>query len=729
MRKIVFCCVVTIALSAQFTASAQKKNATDSTRKMRGQLKEVTIGGQKEAIQTAPGKTIINVQAFAGNAGKNILDVLRRTPGVTVDGKGNVSIAGRDGVMVMIDGRQSHLSGDELRDYLESMTAEQVAKIEVISQPSAHYDAEGNAGIINLQMNKHRKSGLNGTATLTYTRSLFQNTRNTLLLNYRPKKTNWHTNLTYTNGFNGVGWEQNTIFKDANGNEMANSLLRSMPVEAFDKYDIRAGADHNYTLQTMAGFSVMGAYYGNFMNTPIFTETDLPGGSTVYSYRKTNENSLRKKGGANAYFQHRYGKESVIKADLDYLLYTKRMYQYLETEAYSDGQPVPDQLVLKNRIPLNIAIYSAKVDNSTTLADGTKLESGAKHSYVDIDNAAYFDVNKSGIWSEDESRTNRFLYKEHISALYVNSIKKVAEHWEGQAGLRGELAQIHGLQETTGEEFNRSLPALFPTAYVSYKPDDSNTWELNYGRRVSRPHYSMLNPFNYYTFYNTYRRGNPNLLPEYSHNAELKYNHKNKVIAELRGSVSKNAITYFIGSDNTTQTTYDAIVNFKGNRTANLGLTYRVSPVPWCRLMVNATGKYAYFTGLLDNQQIELDGVGYSMWLNSQLTLGKWTADCYGRYESRMVGSVASYNLANLYTNFGVSRKVLRDTTTIKVSIDDPFFVYNNRYENKQPLLENNSYFLSNSRYCTVAVSYNIGKNAERIAERNRKQIEEAMRM
>lgn len=693
------------------------------------QLKEVKIRSQRNAIETAPGKTIINVQSLAGASGKNALELMRRLPGVTVDGQGNISITGKQGVLVMVNGRQTYLSGEELRDYLEGIMADEVAQIEVISQPSAMYDAEGNAGIINLKLRKTRRKGLSGNANMAWTKSLYESTHNTALINYNAGKNNWYTNLSYINGRNGVSWRQDMVFKDAAGIPEAYSVMTSEPRELFDKYKITSGVDRNCTENTNMGFNVSGAYYANQMNSPIVTQTIFTNGNTENSTRYTNENSLRHIYTANAYLRHTFSKQADLNINVDYLHFGKNLYQYLETEAFSNGVAQPDPLTLKSRVPISINTCSPKADYVYALTDDLKLETGGKYSHVAVDNAAYYSRYAQGAWADDNSRTNRFLYNEQISALYINGVKKLNEQWDIQTGLRAEYAYITGLQTATGAQFTRRLPALFPTAYISYKPDSFNSFEINYGRRIERPQYGMLNPFNYYTFYNTYQRGNPALLPQYGHNAELKHSYKNHITTQATFNRTTNAITHISLPDNATQTTYGIPVNFASNSTATIGITYNGKPAQWCELTVHSAAVYALYKGIINNVPLQKAKAGYNVWLNSRLILGSgWSADCYSSCQSAMVASPVSTSIPTLYTNFGISKKLFHDTTTVKVAVDDPFYVYRSGNDDEQPGLTNTARLLSNSRYCTMSVTYNFGQNTNR-ARRQHNEAEEIRRL
>jgi hypothetical protein len=374
-------------------------------------------------------------------------------------------------------------------------------------------------------------------------------------------------------------------------------------------------------------------------------------------------------------------------------------------------------------------VYSATADHNTTFTNGLKIETGAKHSYVAVDNAAYFTQYKDGNWTDDNSRTNRFLYTEHISALYINGVKKLNEHWEGQMGLRGELANLYGLQEATGATLARHLPALFPTLYISYKPDSGNSIELNYGRRVQRPQYGQLNPFNYYTFYGAYQRGNPALLPQYTHNIELKHSYKNHLTTYIDVSVVKNTTTYVSMVEPGSQTAYGMPINFKDNASASLGIVYTGKVRPWWETMIHVSGRYGTYAGMYNNIPLQKEGGGYMMWLNNSFTFGKWSGDCYMSYTSDMVGSPVGLTKSSVYSNLGISRKVLQDKATVKLSVDDPLYVYRYLNDEVQPGLYNSTYLRSNTRYVTLVIAYNFGKSSEKNKQRNNSTPDEAKRL
>ena len=708
-------------------AAAQEK--ADTTQKSKV-LKEVSVHAVKSAIENGTGKTVINLQAIEGNAGKNIFEVMRKLPGVTVDASGNITMVGKQGVLVTIDGRPTYLSGDDLKNYLQGIPVDEAAQIELVTQPGAQYDAEGNAGIINIKMRKLKKQGFNGNLNTSYNQSKVYGSVTTLLFNYRVNKLNLYTSINYIKASSTVNWKNDFHFLDASGATEASSSMNATPVEVYDKWNLRSGADYYFSDKTTMGIGVTGAYYTNNMGTEVYTMNQGFGGGETDFARHTTESSLRRNAGVNAYLKTTFSARSELNVNIDYLLFTRLMGQNLNTEAFSGGASLPGQLQLQSAMPINIQVWSARIDHTFKIKDGLRLESGGKVSYTDVDNSGSYDTLSPSGWVHDASRSDHFLYNEKTGALYLNAIKTLDKSgkWEGQLGLRGELVQLHGYQQVNGEAFSRSLPALFPTAFISYKPDSNNYLELNYGRRVERPKYNLLNPFNYYTFYNSYEKGNPELLPQYSHNIELKHVYISALTTALDLSLVNNNISNVVYADNTTRTTYTAPINFGTTQVANLSLTYNHKPKKWWDLTIAMQGGWDSYSGQLNNQVVKNSGVYGALWMNNQVTMGKWIAECWLNYNSFTVTGPVSADYENVFMNFGVSRKWYADKLTVKCTIDDPFYIYRTVSETRQPGLYSHTTLQPNSRNVNLALTYVFGGTKDRNAEHNSAAPDEAKR-
>ena len=717
--------IFTVAATAltTLTVSAQTDTSKERT------LDEVSVKAVKKPIETAPGKTIVNIQSTGTTAGKNVLDLLRQSPGVMVDMQSNISMTGKEGVLVMVDGRQTYMSGTDLAEYLKGITADEVTLIELITQPSAHYDVSGNAGIINIKTKKLRRHGFNGSATTSYEQNRYHDNTNTLLLNYRKNKTNWYTNLNYNDGKNGFQWMQRARNYDAAGNTLLTLDAIAKPIEQYYRSNYKLGADHTYSNKLTTGFFINGAYHTNtsHLQNTTFTDNPIIATSTT-STRRTTDYTTRNNGAANAYLKYTLNKNEELNINGDYIVNTKTLLQDLTTETVLNGSQLPDQLTLNDHISYVMKVLSLKADHSVTLRSGIKLESRVKHSSTVIDNDARCNSYTGGRWAHDNDRTNHFIYRESITAFYSNASKALGENWNVQMGLRSELANINGLQKANGDYFERRLASFFPTAYISYKPDNNNSLELNYGRRVERPRYYSLNPFNYYTFWNTYERGNPYLLPQYSHNIELKHNYKSVWNTVLQLSYVTDVITSILISDISTQTAYGTSINTASSKIASLTVSYNNQPAKWWDMMISAYGTYAAYAGILNNVATNREGYGYNIYANNQFTVGRWIAELQVNYSGKSTISLLTTQNPNIHTSIGVSRKVLHDSCIVRIGFEDPFKIYQLGWIDEQPGYYHSGSFKMNSRNCTFAVTYNFGKNNDQ-KKRSYSAPDEAKRM
>jgi iron complex outermembrane receptor protein len=708
------CIATVISILIALAAEAQDNKQKDTSKNIRDKvLNEVTVTAIKNHIETAPGKTIINVQATGITAGKNVIDLLKQSPGITVDIQGNISMSGKEGVLVMIDGKQTYItSGPELAEYLKGITADEVSQIELITQPSAQYDASGNAGIINIKTKKLRRQGFNGTATTSYEQNFYHYNTNTLLLNFRKNKTNWYTNFNYNNGTNAILWLQHSRYFDKAGNTLFTSDAVAKPIETYGRSNAKLGADYNYSDKITAGFFASGAYHTNTSHLVNTTNSASPTNGDAYiSTRRTTDINIRQNAAANAYLKYAIGKQEELNVNVDYISNAKELLQDLSTETLANGVALPDPLLLDNYIAYLMKVFSIKADHNVTLRSGIKIESGAKYSSTLIDNDANYTKYAGNSWVYDSDRTNHFIYDENITALYVNSSKKLGEKLEGQLGLRTELANISGQQKASGDIFRRRLPAPFPTVYIAYKPDSSNTLELNYGRRVERPRYYSLNPFNYYSFWNTYERGNPYLLPQYSHNVELRHNYKNTLNTNLQLSYVTNVITSILVTDLSTQTAYGTSTNMASSKIASLTSSYNVRPISWWDITISVNAVYGSYSGVLSNIATTRDGYAYSGYVYNQFTAGKWNAELLVNYAGPNTQSLLTTMRPNIYSSLGVSRKVAHDSCTVRLDISDPLKINHLGWVDQQPGYYHTGDFRMNSRSCTIAITYNFGKN------------------
>src|SRR3954447_5144473 len=452
-------------------------------------LNGVNVSATRPLVETKIDKTVVNVDASPTNTGLSALEVLEKSPGVTVDNDGNITLKGKQGVQIFIDGKPAYLSGQDLVNYLRNMPSNQLDQIEIMTQPPAKYDAAGNSGVINFKTKKNVNNGFNGSVTTSAIVAKYFKNTNSINFNWRKGKTNFYGNYGYSywEGFNDINISRSLR------EDRSISYNRYVEQSTFGRYSARpqnfkAGVDYFASKKTTIGFAVNG-----FIDARKFTST---GKANIYDslhrFVQYNDASSQTDDpwtnvGFNLNLQQKLDdKGQEISADADYILYRTKGKQYSYNYLYNaDGTPSEDPYLLNGYLPANIDIYTFKTDYTHPLKNDSKIKAGFKVSYVKTDNDAQYTVFNSvtNKWENDITRSNHFIYKENINAAYVNFQKQIKK-FNVQLGLRVEQTISQGDQTTKEIAFKKNYTKLFPTTYFSYKLNENNTLGLSYGRRI-----------------------------------------------------------------------------------------------------------------------------------------------------------------------------------------------------------------------------------------------------
>jgi len=693
-------------------------------------LTAVAVVGRRPPIEQKPDRTIINVDASPANSGSTAMDVLEKAPGVTLDKDDNISLKGKQGVMVMIDGKPTYLSASQLAEYLRSLPASAIDQIELMTNPSAKYDASGNSGIINIKTKKNKLKGFNGNLNLTQTQGVYSKPSGSLNLNYRTGQLNFFVNGGYSHweGFQVLQIQRKYLDNDPA--QTVNSIFQQTTVMHFinPEGNLKFGLDYFVTPKTTIGFVVSG-----FANT----ETDKSGSniqllspsyaidSLVYS-PNTNHTSW-KNGSANLNFKHSYdsaGRE--LTADIDYVRYSSVSDQSFNSQTFSPDKDLLGASVLTGHLPSTINIYTAKTDYTRPLSGGYKLETGAKLSYVDTRNTAdYYDV-LNGKPNVDTTKTNAFLYRENVNALYVNVTKQYGKKWSAQAGLRAENTNYSGHQLGNGltvinndSSFSRSYINLFPTAYVSYQANEKNQFTLNYGRRIDRPAYQDLNPFLFFLDQYTYQAGNPYLQPQYTDNVELSYGYKHWLMTTLNYSQTKNFFTETF--EQSGQATIVRHGNIGNRQNAGIAVSAQVPVTKWWMAILYSNVNYDKFTGMLYGQNLDVSATTLLLNVNNQFTFPHgWSGELSGFYRTKGVEGQVIIDPMGQGT-VAIAKKILKDKASLKLAVRD--FLYTNQVHGYINFQETDATFQNrrDSRMVALTFSWNFGKPMKGISNGGRR--------
>ena len=709
----------------------QPKDIIITLQKNSATLNEVTVSSKKPFLELGMGKIIVNVENSITNT-TNALELLKKSPEVLVDNNGNISMHGKSGVTVMIDDRPTYLSADELADYLKNMSSEEVAQLELITQPSAKYEAEGSAGIINIKTKKSRKEGWNGMVSNTFSQGVYAGNWGDVQLNYYKHKLRLYSITHYNLGTGFADWTQTDRFLDTStGKLTGTNYMHSLPKEYFSNITSRIGADYDWTNNTATGLSISGNYHPNHMHTNTeITSTDAQNNVNTFTDRQVQESSLKKNLSANAYLKHSFAKENDLSVNADYIVYTHSYDELLNSTDYNaQMQQQGDPLILDNNSAFQTNVYSLKADYARTLSKDMKIEAGLKSSLVNIDNNAIYTNYLNNVGTNDTGLTNHFLFGENINALYFSCHRSVGEKWQIQAGLRAEEDRVYGHQLVHDQSFNRDNIALFPTAFVSYKLNDKHQFEANYGRRVNRPGYGDLNPFKWFTFYNNYRIGNPQLLPEYTSNFELKDNYKNTLITTLSYSETINEINYATQVQPGTKSLYWIPENLVSKQNISLSVAFNKLLLKWWNLSCSGDFYCSEYDGEVGDKQLDNRAFGMFFSMDSQFTISKkWSAELNAWYSDPASG-ITTHVLPNGVLSFGVSKKVLKDAGSVKLSVYDPLATSGFSSTDVQYNFTSRSSYYDNGRQSvSLSFSYNFGSKKDS-AQRDNSQPDETKRM
>jgi outer membrane receptor protein involved in Fe transport len=683
-------------------------------------LAGVVITAKKPFIEQKIDKMVVNVDAAVTNAGSTVLEVLEKSPGVTIDRDGQIALKGKQQVVVMMDGRPTYLAPQELANLLRNMPSSAVESIEIMTNPSAKYDAAGNSGVINIRTKKNKQRGFNGSVSLNYGQGVYWRTNDNFNINYRSGKFNVFANGGYSkwNGFNNLDIERNFI--DASGKLTARLESYSRMRNQSDNYTLKVGTDYYQSQKTTIGFVASGFYNPeqfSSKNTSYLQDEFLTTDSIVYA-ESTNDN-LWRNASINLNLRHQFdstGRE--LTMDLDYVRYRATNDQDFVNTTYTDKWEMQHQESLRGDLPVNIDIYSAKADYTHPFRKGLKMETGVKTSYVETNSSALYFKQFTGGEQPDYSKTNSFLYKENIHAAYVNFSKQIRK-FGIQAGLRYEYTHIRGLQygnpTVQDSSFTRTYGNLFPTIFVSYQASKDHQWGLNYGRRIDRPAYQDLNPFLFFLDKYTYQSGNPFIRPQYSDNIELSHTFKGFLTTTLNYGYTSDFMTETFEQEQLPNgdESYATIVrqgNIGQRHTGGIAVSAQVPVKKWWTAIIYTNLNYNQFNGILNDERINVEATNLLVNINNQFRFNKgWSGEISGWYRTKGVeGQIMIDPLGQL--SVGLAKQVLKDKGTVKLNVRDVLYTQVANGEINFQSTQASFRQVRDSRVATITFTYRFGK-------------------
>ncbi|QKJ28887.1 TonB-dependent receptor [Mucilaginibacter mali] len=676
-------------------------------------LKEVSVSASRPLVEHKIDRTVVNVDADISNAGSTVMEMLEKAPGVVVDQNGGISLNGK-GVRIFIDDKPTYLSGADLENYLRSLSSSTIDQLELMTNPPAKYDAAGNGGVINIRSKRSKVVGFNGSVNLSYSLGRYGRTNNSGNFNYRKDKLNITGNVSYNTNDNFTNLNINRMFTNSAGNINSIFIQNDFIRRWAKSYNARLSADYYLSDKTTIGIGITGLVnpqHRPTINTSNFYNPQYKLDSTIVA--NNNDDGQFDNAGLNLNYRHEYAtKGQELTVDVDYLnYYTNNVQSFLNT-SFLPNNTVKGSDLLTGNLPAHLDIYSAKTDYTQPLKNGIKLSTGLKTSYTTTDNMAGYFYTLGGVTKPDYGKTNHFLYRENINAAYLNASKDY-KRFSLQAGLRLENTVSDGHQlgnaQKPDSSFRRNYTSLFPTVYLQYKLDSAghHNLTLDYGRRIDRPYYQDLNPFQSPLDKFTYYVGNPFLRPSYTNNFELTYSYKNISLTASYGKTLDDV-----------NETIEIVNGIYYSRPGNLGSTEvktisvdaPVDLAKWFNLSLNSRVQNIhtisdFYTGRLNTQ-----GTYFFGRMMLQFKPGKdWTIQTTGGYQSQLQS--AQFTVARKYRVDAAIAKKLSTSTSVKLALNDIFYTWDNGgiINNLANTLAN-YHSVGDTRFAQLTFSYRFGK-------------------
>jgi hypothetical protein len=660
----------------------------DTTKPKQVQLKSIEVTSKKPLLEQSIDRTVVNVDAMISAASSNTLEVLNKTPGVTVDQNGTINLNGK-GVMVLINGRTTYMSGQDLANYLKGLPGSTLDKIELMDAPPAKYDAGGSA-VINLRLKKSTILGLTGNISLSATQGIYARTNNSLNVNYNYKKMNWFAGLSYNRD---VSYDDDKTNREYYADN--TSIFLYSRVKGFSNTKgIRLGMDYNASAKTVIGFEVNTQQRPSIYTRNYTSEANNDSTSKSFTYSDANWKNLS----GNLNFLHRFNnKGHELSADASYISYKNNDMQDLNN----------DNDYFHYKLLSDMQIFAVKADYVHPVG----IEAGVKSSFVKNDYDSRY-LNEKIM--QVDSNSNHFIYDENINAAYISARKKW-KRWGAQAGMRIENTNIQGRQPgntaIAPSLFTRSYTQAFPTVFLSYRMDSAgnHTLSWNLGRRVNRPNYQQLNPFIAFENSYTYSTGNPNLKPQTNYRTELKYQYKQWLGLGLQYNWFKDII--FTMSDVVDNIYISKPDNVAKGYIAMVLINLSLHPAKWWDMNANIMAGGMKLNGKAFSTALTSGTYSVRLRLYNQFNLSHgWSGEASGDYSGRNINGQDVIN-PRYIVYAAVQKKLWNNKASLKLNMDD---IFHSARQNGHSEGVKDGYYTHRGWYdsqkVSVAFTYRFGK-------------------
>ncbi len=693
-------------------------------------LEEVVIKGEKAMVEVHADKMVYNVSASANATGNNALELIGKSPGVVIDLDKNIILQGKSGVQIYINGRPSRISGSDLSNMLESMPSEEIESIELITNPSAKYDAEGTAGIINIIMKKNPNTGFNGSLRGNYSKG-------------ERSRSDAGTSLNYSNGkvniFSSINVSQNNyLMTDESVKERDRFILDETSYSPTDRQglNVSAGMDYQLSNEHSIGFDariLLGERMARDNSTTIIkdksgvVDTERLEAMSIEDGTSTNINS-------NLHYAFKPNRSTTFSADISYGTFSRGNYTQQPNSYFSEqGDMLLRTVDSDYDTQTEIDIFSAKADYERQINQIT-ISAGAKYSYINTDNslATYDIVNDNPVLNVDQS--NDFNYLEQVTAAYAIFNARLNPRITMNAGLRVEntssLGELVSSNPGPDDVVPRNYTSFFPNLSLAYNDQEKHALNLSFGRRITRPNYQNLNPFEWKTSELSAWRGNPFLEPNYIENYQVSYSFKRKLVISNTFSVTHN---YFANVFFTDGEKGDVLGPQNMDKVLNnaFSVSYPLKVTKWWEFSTFFIYNNVSYSGDIKGTVIDLDANIFNFRLQNNFRLPlDIRMELSAFYNSPFIWG-GTVNVDGYYRiDMGLRRSFFSDRLMLQASVNDLFDTGSDYYyESDYGGIIVDGVISFDGRRFAVGATYNFGNQKLKTRKRKSALEEELQRI
>ena len=672
-------------------------------------MDEVQVVAKKALFEQKMDRMVVNVASSITLSGTNVLEVLERSPGVLVNRQSNtISLSGKSGVIIMINGRVNYMPAEAVTQLLAGMSSDNIERIEIMTTPPAGMDAEGNAGYINIILKTNLGDGFNGGYAFGagYGKGAVGNA--SLNFNLREGKTNFFGDYSYLHESQDQTFEfYRSILLN---NEQIETETKSDRFPDRNNHMARLGVDYQVNDKLIIGGLLSGYDTKWVMDATNVANLTSDGVLDTIITIENHELNQWKNLSGNLNLQYSFSAGQKLSVDADYLWYEdNNPTVYNNLYADGEGNFLFENYTRSTKVtPINIKV--GKIDYMTPIGKKIKMETGVKGTASNFTNDVSVEYSDDGqSWVEDPALTAKYNLDETIAAAYLSLEAPIDEKTDIKAGLRYEYTDSNLGSETEQDIVDRQFGKFFPSVFLSRRFDESNTINLSYGRRITRPTFNDMAPFVIFLDPYTFFSGNPAVQPAISNNFELNYSYKSAMISLKYGiedsTIANYQSTIIEGTNN--QLIYTE--NLKQMQVYSLTFSFPLTPVKWWNMYYNVSGAW--------QEAQKYDELGLQSYSSGNLSA--YTSQTFTLPRSftfEITGMYVSGGLFGIFqmkpfgsVNLGLQKKFGEQGGLLRLGFDDIFNTM--PYRDELNLEEQQQYFSARLQFTQPTIKLTYTRN------------------